>query len=371
MQFSRRKSPKSEPKFAKSADSWLIASALVLTIFGLVMIYDSSVVAAQRDFGDQYWYVKNQAIWSVLGALALILGAKIDYHLWRRWALPIVGLALVLLLAVLIPSLSYSAYGASRWLDLGVVKFQPSELIKIASIFYLAAIFEKRTRVGPFMLLIILVTFVTAILQKDLGTTLIFLSIAATVYFIAGAPLWHFAVMIPFALVTIFGLIKLFPHRLLRITTFFNSSSDPQGASYHINQILIALGSGGIFGLGLGQSRQKFGYLPEATTDSIFAIVAEELGFVGASLIIGVLLFLIFRGFIIVMSAPDRFGRLLGAGIISLIGFQTMINLSSMVALVPLTGVPLPFISYGGSALVVNLAAVGILANISKQKEIS
>ena len=349
-------------------DWWLLTTAVSLTIFGLVMVYDASVAIAQRDFGDPYWYLKNQLIWSILAFFALFIGATVEYHVWRKLALPLMAMSLLLLLAVLVPQLSYHAYGASRWLDLGFIKLQPAELVKISSIFYLAALFERKTRFGPFLLLIGLVSFVTAVLQKDLGTTVIFVMTALSLYFVAEAPLWHFAFMIPAGFVSLVGLIQLFPHRLDRLTAFFNLSLDTQGASYHINQVLIALGSGGLFGLGLGQSRQKYGYLPEVTTDSIFAIVGEEFGFVGAIVVISLLVFLLFRGYRIAISAPDRFGRLLGIGIVSLLWFQTIINLSAMVALVPLTGVPLPFLSYGGSALVVTLSSVGVLANISRQR---
>ncbi len=200
-----------------------------------------------------------------------------------------------------------------------------------------------------------------------MGTAFIIIAVSLAVYFISGAAIKQFLALLPVSIVGVVGLALSAPYRFRRLTTFLNPGSDPLGASYHIRQILIGLGSGGLFGVGLGKSRQKFAYLPEATTDSIFAIIAEELGFIGASILILIFFLLIYRGFKISQKAPDNFGKLLGSGITAWIAIQTLVNLSSMVALVPLTGIPLPFISYGGSSLVVIMTASGILLNIERE----
>ncbi len=204
------------------------------------------------------------------------------------------------------------------------------------------------------------------LLEPDLGTSIIIVAIAILLYFAAGAPVWHFGIIIPVLAIGVLGLAVLSPYRMARLTTFLHPERDTQGSSYHIHQALLALGSGGWFGVGIGQSRQKYEYLPEANTDSIFAIIGEEIGFIGAIGVILVFIFLCWRGFRIAKRAPDVFGRLLALGITSWIAVQTIINLSAMVALMPLTGVP--FISYGGSSLIILFAGVGILLNISKAR---
>ena len=233
---------------------------------------------------------------------------------------------------------------------------------------YLAAVFEKKSRLAPFLILVGGVSFITAVLQKDLGSTIVFVATCITVYFASGAPLWHFFVSIP--AITIAGLILIFTssYRSKRILAFLDPFSDTQGFTYHISQVLIALGSGGLFGLGLGHSRQKFEYIPEVSTDSIFGVIGEELGFIGGMFVVVMFGMLILRGLKISQNCPDNFGKILALGLTSWLGIQAILNLSSMVALLPLTGVPLPFISYGGSALVANITAVGILLNISRQR---
>ncbi len=264
-------------------DRLLLFVTLALTIFGVLMVYDASVITAFRDFGDKYWFLKNQGRWAIFGLLVLSAASFIDYHLWRKLAPLFLGGAFILMLAVLVPALNYQAYGAHRWLNLGIIKLQPAELVKLASIFYLSALFEKRIKTIPFLALLVIVVFLTGFLQKDLGTTIIFSLTSLIIYFVAGAPILNFLAILPVIIASGVVLIWKFPYRLARLTSFWNPSLDPQGASYHIRQVLIALGSGGLFGVGLGASRQKFEYLPEVTTDSIFAIVGEELGFLGAT----------------------------------------------------------------------------------------
>ncbi|MBI2334919.1 putative lipid II flippase FtsW [Candidatus Daviesbacteria bacterium] len=355
----------------KTFDLPLFATVLILVLFGLLMVYDASSVQALRDFKDSYYYIRQQIMWVGLGMISLFFFANFSYIKFKVLAAPLLGVSFVLLLAVFIPGLGVSGGGAHRWLKLGGVTVQPAEVMKLTAAIFLASIFEKRTRVIPFIILIVAVSAVTAVMQKDLGSTLVFVASSLLMYFASGGPLWHFLLFLPAMAGGIFGLIATSGYRSKRILAFLDPFSDPQGFTYHIFQVLIALGTGGLLGLGLGQSRQKFEYIPEVSTDSIFGIIGEELGFLGGAFLILLFSFLILRCLIIADKCEDRFGKILAVGLTSWLGIQTAINLSSMVALLPLTGVPLPFISYGGSALLANLTAVGIMLNISKTSQAS
>lgn len=348
-------------------DRLLLVVIVAICIVGILMVYNSSVAIAQRDFGDQYYFAKEQAKWLLVGSIGLIVAAKIDYTRWYRWSLPLLLGTIVLLVAVFVPGIGAPALGAHRWINLGFTILQPAELAKFSMIVYLSAWFSKpeKGRLGAFALLMIMVVGLV-VLEPDLGTAVVILAVSVLMYYYSGAPIVHFLGLVPVGVIG--GIILAFaaPYRFSRLKTFFNPEHDPLGASYQIRQILLALGSGGIFGVGLGKSRQKYEYLPEANTDSIFAIIGEELGFAGSVVFIGLILTTVWRGFRIAKRAPDSFGRLLAAGIASWIAIQAGVNLSAMVALVPLTGIPLPFISYGGSSLIVLLVSVGILLNISK-----
>jgi cell division protein FtsW len=243
--------------------------------------------------------------------------------------------------------------------------------VKLALTIYLAAWFsvKEKGRFLAFLLLIGLILFLV-MLQPDMGTAMIILGVGVVMYFLSGGSVWHILSLIPVAFIAGLGLILVEPYRAKRLMTFLNPEQGVLTSSYHLRQILIALGSGGILGVGIGNSLQKYAYLPESTTDSIFAIIAEELGMVGAIILILVIIFIVYRGFYIAMHARDSFGKLLAAGITSFIAIQTIVNLGAQTAVLPLTGVPLPFISYGGSALIINLASIGILLNISRQSDI-
>lgn len=351
-----------------SFDLPLVITVAVLVIFGLVMVYDSSATQALRDFGDTNYYIRQQLIWVVLGVISAGFFSIFDYRKFKKIALILLLGSLGLLLAVFIPGLGSAAGGAHRWLDLGVLTIQPAEIIKLTSVIYLATLFTSEAKILPLLVLVGSVTFITAVLQKDLGSSIVFIATSFIIYFVSGGKILYFLLAIPIGVTSIIGLILTSPYRLKRVLAFLDPFSDTQGFTYHISQVLIALGSGGLLGLGLGQSRQKFEYIPEVTTDSIFAIIGEELGFVGCLVVITLFAILVIRGFKIALACQDNFGRLLAVGLTSWLAVQSIINLSAMVALLPLTGVPLPFISYGGSALVANLTAVGILLNISKQK---
>jgi cell division protein FtsW len=354
----------------KRIDIILLVSVLFLTFFGLFMIYDASSFVAFRDFTDKYHYVKDQVFWIFLGMLFLGFFSRFDYHRFYNLAIPIISIAIGLLILVFIPGIGVKLLGARRWINLHFTLLQPSELVKLALSIYLAAWFSNKEK-GRLWAFLTLLSFILALvmLEPDMGTAVIILFEGIVIYFLSGAKTIYFIILAP--VIAILGLIfaKLEPYRAARISTFLNSAQNLDTSSYHVRQILIALGSGGLFGVGLGNSLQKYAYLPENATDSIFAIIAEELGFVGTVIIIGVFITVIWRGFYIAMSAKDKFGKLLAGGIISFMAGQILINLAAQTALLPLTGIPLPFISYGGSALIINLSAIGILLNIGRQSK--
>lgn len=354
----------------KQMDLVLLVAVAILTIFGLIMVYDASIVQAFKDYGNKYVYIKQQLIWVLLGYTFLVFFSYFNYENFRILALPALIFSLILLLAVFIPGLGVSAGGAHRWLNLGPFSIQPAEIIKLSCVIFFASIFEKKVRMVPFLAVLLMVSVIIGVFQRDLGSTVVFFMLSFSMFIVAGSPLVYFWAIIPVSILGFMAFVLSSAYRKKRILAFLDPFSDPQGYSYHISQVLIALGSGGIFGLGLGQSRQKFEYIPEVTTDSIFAIVGEELGFIGAVTLILLIAFVIYRGFKISENASDNFGKLLAFGLTAWLGSQALINLAAMVSLIPLTGVPLPFISYGGSALLVNLIAVGILLNISKTSRI-
>ncbi len=332
------------------------------------MIYDVSSFVAFRDFGDKYHYIRGQSFWVFLGFLFLIIFSFFDYHRFYNLSLPILIAALTLLILVFVPGIGISLLGAHRWIDFKFFTLQPAEFVKLALAIYLASWLSTREK-GRFLAFLLLLALVSALvlLEPDMGTAIIILSEALVVYFFSGGSILYFAGLLPVIAAIGFFLIKLSPYRYKRLETFFNINQSIGTSSYHVRQILIALGSGGIFGVGLSNSLQKYAYLPETTTDSIFAIIAEELGFIGATFIIILLAVIVWRGFYIAIKAKDNFGRLLAGGITTFLAVQTIINLASQTVLLPLTGVPLPFISYGGSALIIDLCSVGVLLNISKQ----
>lgn len=355
----------------RRADLALLVTVVILTVFGLFMIYDASSYVAFRDFGDKYRYIKDQLFWVVLGFGALSIFSFFDYHKYYNLALPILISSIILLFLVFIPGIGLKILGARRWINAGFFVLQPSEFVKLALTIYLSAWFSTKEK-GRFLAFLLLIGLVILLvmLQPDMGTAIIILGEAIIIYFLSGGSIWHILSLAPVLLFGGLGLVLTSPYRARRLATFLNPNSGIQESSYHVRQILIALGSGGLFGVGLGNSLQKYAYLPESTTDSIFAIIAEELGFVGAVILLLIMLFIIYRGFYIAVRAKDTFGKLLAGGITSVIAIQTIVNLGAQTALLPLTGVPLPFISYGGSALIINLVSIGILLNISRQSHV-
>lgn len=352
-------------KQTKSIDKKLLVLILTMVVLGIIAVADVSAPQSLNTYGNKFYLLKEQAISAVIGLAAFFVISKIKYTFWEKVATPLFFVSLGLLFMVLLQRFGLSALGARRWISIGPINFQPSEIVKFSICVYLAKVASKGKSPFAYFIPVFLVAGLI-MLQPDLGTTLIVLIISFSQIFVSDVPiLYVFGSLAAGAIGTII-LILASPYRRARLATFFESTSDPLGKSYHIRQILLALGSGGIFGVGFGASRQKFLFLPEASTDSIFAVIAEELGLIGGLAIIGLFAFFVIRGLKIAKSAPDKFSSVLAAGIAAWIGGQAFLNIGSMVSLVPLTGIPLPFISYGGSSLVMILSACGILLNISK-----
>lgn len=346
----------------------LLTLPIILSFIGLIFIFEASSVTSFKEFGDSLHYLKLQLLWLGIGLAAMIFFAILDYHKLYYLAFLFITSSIILLMGVLIPGIGSQAGGARRWLDFGFLNIQPSELAKFSVIIYLASWFtyKERKRFFAFLILLGFLTFLV-ILQPDMGTAIIIFLLSVIIYFLSGGSLLHFLLLLPVSVLIFYLLIKISPYRFNRLIAFLNPNIDPLGITYHINQIMISLSNGGLIGTGLSVSRQKYLYLPEAHTDSIFAIIAEEFGFIGAVTIIILYFILIYKIYYLVGNAPDRLAKLLSGGIFAFFNLQIIINLAGIVGLFPLTGVPLPFISYGGSNLLVSFALMGVLMNIEKR----
>lgn len=362
---------------AASPDYLLVLGTLLLLAIGVVMVSSASVVLSYSAFGSGSHLLLHQLLGAGVGLVLFWGVSRVDYHRLRALA-PWLMVATILLLAAVVFSPLGTSHGtvAKRWISLGGASFQPAEVIKLCLVIYVAAWLDKRGAEvrefwGGFVPFAILLSLVGGLimLQPDMGTMMVVTLTAVAMFFASGARGRHLTAGALVAVGVLAVAIKAAPYRLQRITTFLHPQADQAGAGYHVSQALLAIGSGGLFGLGFGHSRQKYNYLPEAATDSIFAIIAEELGLIRAGLLLLLLLFVIWRGFKVALGAPDRFGRLLGVGITAWIGSQALVNIGAMLGVLPLTGVPLPFISYGSSALIVSLLGMGVLVNISRSKE--
>lgn len=357
-----------------AADHALLLVIIALTLFGFVMVASSSAVIAEKFSDGPYFFVKHQVLYGGIAGLGLLLlGYFVPYRFWRVAALPGLLVSLVLLVLVFVPGLQVESGGAVRWIGFGPITLQPTEITKLTFIIYLAALLEKkgadvrdfRKSVVPFLVIVGLISLLI-ILQPDIGTLFSIAAIALAMVFVAGFRLLHLGLVVAIGLALFALLLNTAKYRLDRIVVYLHPELDPQGIGYQVNQALLAVGTGNLWGLGLGRSRQKYYYLPEPAGDSIFAIIAEELGFLRTSVVLLAFAVFAWRGFAIARHAPDMFGRLVAAGITSWIIVQAFINIGSIMALVPLTGIPLPFISYGGSSLATVLFAAGILLNISR-----
>ncbi|MCH8994672.1 MAG: putative lipid II flippase FtsW [Chloroflexi bacterium] len=348
---------------------------LGLVVLGLLVVYSSSFALGLVAFNDANYFVTRQAVWAAIGIALLVVMMRLDYR-WLRSISPLLMLAAIVgLAAVLVPGIGLERGGAQRWISLGPLPpVQPSEFAKLALIIYVSAWLAGRGghvrsfALGfvPFVVMVGLVAGLI-LLEPDTGTAAVLVLTTVTLFFIAGASLTHMAALLGIGGVTATILVLTAGYRADRLLAFVRAEDDPGGIGFHTLQLLIALGSGGVRGLGLGASRQKFFYIPSSHTDGVFAVVGEELGFIGAMGVLLLFAVLIYRGFRVVLGARDEFGALLATGIVCWIAYQTLINVGGITRAIPMTGIPMPFLSYGGSALAALLAAVGILLSISRR----
>ncbi len=355
------------------ADTTLFAGVVALSALGLVMVYSASSVVAYDRLADSAYFLKRQAAWTALGLVALWLARGIHYQRLRAFTVPFLVLTGLMLVAVLVPGLGRVAGGARRWLVAGPVSFQPVEMAKLALVLYLAHFLTQRgsgirnLRRGVLPPLAMTAVMAALVLrQPDMGSAMVLGAVTMGLLFASGARIVHL-MLIGIAAVPVVGLaVVVATYRFQRILAFLDPWRDPRGTGFHIIQSLLAFGSGGLFGVGLGASRQKFFYLPERHTDFIFAILGEELGLLGTLGLLALFALFAYRGFRIARAAPDRYGTLLASGITMMIAGQALMNMGVATGLLPVTGIPLPFVSFGGTSLVMTMIQVGILLNISQ-----
>ena len=351
---------------------WILT---ILIIFGLAVLSSAGIIDADKRFGSAYYYFFHQLLYGIApGVLLAYILSRINFKVWRKLSLIILLGALALMTLVFVSHFGFGAKGATRWLSIGGIVFQPAEILKLSLVIYLAAWFggrHERTShwvygAAPFFIVLGFAALLLA-LQPDIGTLIVVGFIALGMYFVAGANLKLLGSIIGIGMVILALLIWLEPYRFNRVLSFVDQSADTRGISYHVNQAKIAIGSGGVFGVGFGNSTQKHGFLPEPVGDSIFAIIAEELGLVGALVTVGLFVALCFTLTQIAIATADPFGRLFVSGVNIWIMAQAFINIAAISGLAPLTGIPLPFISYGGTAMIALLAGLGIVFNIAKE----
>ena len=353
-----------------------LSIAVLVTLFiciGTIMIYSSSGVYAMRELGDKAYFLNRHLFFLLIGLILAGGVTAIDYRDLRPWAKPLILCAVILLAMVLIPGIGKASYGARRWFKIGVLSFQPSELAKLAMLIYMADFLaRKQTKVGEFWngflppITILGVMCLLIIKQPDLGNCALMASIVVIMLYVAGGRLAHIVCLALAALPFLYVLVVHVPYRWARIVAFLNPWEDSQGIGFQLTQSQIALGSGGLFGVGLGKSAQKFFYLPAAHTDFIFSIIGEELGLAGTLAVISLFVIFIWQGARLAKRVTDPFGHFLAVGIVAMLGLQTVVNIGVSIGAMPTKGLPLPFISYGGSALIFNMIAVGLLLNISR-----
>lgn len=361
----------------KSADVWLFFIVSILLGIGAVMIYSTSAIFAQENYNDSLFFLKRHVIWIILGLLTMFVIWRTDYEIIRRYSKLLLFFSFILLTLTFIPGIGHSAGGARRWIKFGFMTFQPSEFAKLAIIIYLSDIFVRKQRwikefwkglVPPLFIVGIIMGLI--LVQPDFGTTVSVVLVVTIILFVAGARLKYLLTMGFSLLPFLFIFMLKAPYRRRRFFSFFTPWEDPQGVNFQIVQSFLALGSGGTFGLGLGQSRQKLFYLPAAHTDFIFSIIGEELGLLGTTLVVALFIGFLWCGAKIALRSLDLFAHLLSVGIVSAISLQTIINIGVVTGSLPTKGLPLPFISFGGSSMIVNLIAVGILMSIHRGTEL-
>ena len=351
----------------------LLLSTAALTLLGLIMVLSASSVEAYTRFGSSFLFFKRQLAFAVVGSIVMTVTARMRYMAWRRLCAPLLVVSIGLLALVLHPAAGTVAGGSARWLTLGPVTIQPSELAKLAVVVFAATLLARRwqrlddvRQLALPLVPVLLIVGGLILFQPDLGTAVVVAASVIVLLFAAGARIKHLLFAGVTAVALGMGLVASAGYRWSRFLSFLNPWADPQGSGYQVIQSLIALTSGGLFGVGLGASRQKWLYVPNAHTDFIYAIIGEELGLLGMLIVVVLFGLLMFAGIRIALRAPDAFGRLLAAGITGWFGAQALMNLGAVTGLMPITGIPLPFVSFGGSSLVVSLAAVGILVSIAR-----
>ncbi|MBU4351086.1 FtsW/RodA/SpoVE family cell cycle protein [Candidatus Parcubacteria bacterium] len=357
-------------KNLKNTNLTLIITGSLLLLLGALILASTSTVFSMERFGDQNYLLKHQLLSGLLPGLFLgLLGFLIPLPIIKKFSFWVFLLTILSLCLLFVPTTELKLFNASSWINLGIISFQPSEFLKLALILYLGAWLTKqnsRKSLLPFLMVMGIVSLLL-ILQPDIGTLVIVAMIGLAIFFATNTPLWQNFLIWLSGLAALGILIKLAPYRMSRWRVFINPDLDPMGIGYQLKQSLISIGSGGIFGLGLGGSRQRFNFLPATIGDAIFSIFAEETGFFGAVILLLLIFIFVWQGFKIAQASKDKFSQIVAVGICFWIGFQSLVNICSMTGIFPLTGVPLPFISYGGSHLTSELAALGILLNISRQ----
>jgi cell division protein FtsW len=352
----------------------LLGLIVTLNLTGLVMVMSASSVVSLESYDTSWYYFERQAIWAGIGTVAMLVIQRIDYHRWRRWSAPALVGSVVLLVAVLVPGVGVNVNGATRWLGYGPVVIQPSELAKLALLLSCAALLAKRIdEIHRADLVLWPVGMMTAVviglvmLQPNLGTSIVLGAIVMTLLFVAGMPGRTLAAVVGvLTSLAVFAALAA-PYRRARVLSFLHPEADPQGNGYQTIQAWMAMAEGGMSGVGIGASRAKWGFLPFAHTDFIFAIIAEEFGFLGAALVVLLFVGLGLIGIRTAVRAPDPFGMLLAAGVTAWFVFQAVVNIGAVVGALPITGVPLPFVSSGGSSLVTSMAGCGVLLNVARQ----
>ncbi|HET9096319.1 MAG TPA: putative lipid II flippase FtsW [Candidatus Baltobacteraceae bacterium] len=373
---SRAEAPR--PFVAAPPDTLLFAAVASLVAIGLVMIFSASSAQAYADHRDTAYYVKHQAIYLVVGLALAFLAYKIDYRKLKAVAPYALVLCILGLAAVLVPHVGEAVNGARRWIGAGMISLQPSEFAKLGLVLYLSAALAARgDRItsltkGLFPLCIpVLIIAMTILVEPDMGTASLIVFTAFAMFFAAGARIEHLSLILLVTVPPVVLTILTSPYKRARIFAFINPWKDPQNTGFHIVQSLLALGSGGFFGVGLGESRAKFFYLPEQYTDFIFSILGEELGVAGTVGVIVLFLVFVYRGIRIAIAAPDRFGFFLASGCTAMIAIQAFVNIGVVTSSWPVTGVPLPFISFGGSSLIVSLVAVALIINVGRYRKVN
>ena len=360
----------------RSARRGLLAVTAILVALGVVMVYSSSAIYAQEIYGDAGYFLKRHLVYLVIGVAAFFGALSIEEGRIRQWAKPLMAIVLLMLAAVLIPGIGHRVSGARRWFKLGPVSFQPSELAQLAVILYMADVLtRKRSLLQDFFkgvlpaLVVLGLTVGLIVIEPDLGTSVATAVVAILLLFVAEV---RWQILLPMFLSAVPAIVVLVltkPYRMRRIVAYLNPWADPEGSGFQLIQSLVALGSGGLFGVGLGESRQKLFYLPAAHTDFIFSVIGEELGFVGATVVLILFGVLCWYGIRLALGAPDPFGMMVALGIILLLALETLVHVGVATGAIPTKGLPLPFISYGGSSLIANLVSIGVLLNVVRPRK--